>query len=582
MPDFERDREIVLTLIRQGQLTKQQAQAAYQAAKQSGTSILETVVTLGYVTREEVEYAGGQMPEQMLSLQEVEVDTALAHSLTREVAERIRAIPFRRRGDVVEVATADPDDIHALDEVRRATRLRVQAVRVADADISWALETLWSDEETRELDAQYAESTDGLVDGDPVSRLMDAKPIVQLASVLISQAIEQRASDIHIEPMRQGLVVRYRIDGVLKRIMNPDEIVKAALISRLKIMAGMDIAESRLPQDGRFTTTVQKRRVDVRVSSRPTIFGEKLVLRVLDKSRVIVGIDQLGFPPYIARAMDAMLHVSRGMILVVGATGSGKTTTLYSALHRLRSEGVNIESVEDPVEYQLGGINQSHVRPDIGLTFPEQLRSILRQDPDVILVGEVRDSETADMAFRAALTGHLVLSTMHANDAPAALVRCQEMKIEPYLVASALRCVIAQRLTRRVCSRCKTGYSAAEATETVPFLRDLFQTHGIETLYRGEGCDECGQTGFRGRVGLFEMLRMSPALRELVLHGTNEEQAREVAVAEGMELMELDALSKLKEGITGIESLLAIYADRMTEFGDQVTALLQRKPGATG
>jgi len=270
------------------------------------------------------------------------------------------------------------------------------------------------------------------------------------------------------------------------------------------------------------------------------------------------------------------LHVSRGMILVVGATGSGKTTTLYAVLHRLRSEGVNIESVEDPVEYQLGGINQSHVRPDIGLTFPEHLRSILRQDPDVILVGEVRDSETADMAFRAALTGHLVLSTMHANDAPAALVRCQEMKIEPFLVASALRCIIAQRLTRKLCERCKVGYAAADAVADVPFLRDLFAEHGIETLHRGEGCEECGRTGFKGRIGLFEMLRMSPKLRELVLDGTSEEQARAVAVAEGMELMELDALRKLKEGTTGIESLLGIYADRMTEYGEQVTALLRR------
>jgi len=576
MPDFERDREIVLALVRQGQLTKQQAQTAYQAAKQSGTSILDTIVNLGFVAREEVDYATGLMPEELLSLQDVEVDTALAHCLSRDTAERIRAIPFRRKGDTVQVATADPDDVHALDEVRRATRMRVEPVRVADADISWALESLWSDEETKELDAQYAQSTDGLMEGDAITRLMDAKPTVQLASVLISQAIEQRASDIHIEPQRQGLVVRYRIDGVLKRIMNPDEFMKSPLISRIKIMADMNIAESRLPQEGRFTTTVQKRRVDVRVSSRPTVFGEKLVLRVLDKSRVIVGMDQLGFPPSIARGIDAMLHVSRGMILVVGATGSGKTTTLYAALHRLRSEGVNIESVEDPVEYQLGGINQSHVRPDIGLTFPEQLRSILRQDPDVILVGEVRDSETADMAFRAALTGHLVLSTMHANDAPAALVRCQEMKIEPYLVASALRCVIAQRLTRKICEKCKVGYAAAEAIGDVPFLRDLFAEHGIETLYRGEGCEECGQTGFKGRIGIFEMLRMSPKLRELVLDGTSEEQARALAVAEGMELMELDALRKLKEGLTGIESLLGIYADRMTEYGEQVTALLRR------
>jgi type II secretory ATPase GspE/PulE/Tfp pilus assembly ATPase PilB-like protein len=265
------------------------------------------------------------------------------------------------------------------------------------------------------------------------------------------------------------------------------------------------------------------------------------------------------------------------MVAVVGATGSGKTTTLYSCLHRLRSEGVNIESVEDPVEYQLAGINQSYARPDIGLTFAEHLRSILRQDPDVILVGEIRDSETADMAFRAALTGHLVLSTLHANDAPSALVRCQEMKIEPYLVASGLRCIIAQRLARKLCEKCKVAYGAKEAVAEVPFLAELFEKHGIETLYRGNGCEECRNSGFRGRTGLFEMLKMSPEMRRATLGGLDEEQARALAIEAGMEPMELDALRKVKEGITGIESLLGIFADRMMEFGDEVQALLHKQ-----
>ena len=576
MADLEREKEAVLQLVRKGALTKQQAQTAYHAAKQGGTSLLDSLVALGFVTREEVDYATGQIPEQMLSLQQVEINTALVHSLTKEIAERIRAIPFRRRGDLIDVAMSDPDDIHAQDEVARATRGRVHPVRVSDADISWAIETHFAEEETKDLEASYATSTDGLVEGDTIMRLMDAPAVVKLASSLISQAVlEYRASDIHIEPQRQGLVVRFRVDGNLQRVMAPPETIKAALISRLKIMADMNIAESRLPQDGRFSTTVQNRRVDIRVSSRPTIFGEKIVMRVLDKSKVIVGMDQLGFPPYIAKAMGAMLHVSRGLVLVVGATGSGKTTTLYSALHRLRAEGVNIETVEDPVEYQLAGINQAYVRPDIGLTFPEHLRSILRQDPDVILVGEVRDGETADMAFRAALTGHLVLSTLHANDAPSALVRCQEMKIEPYLVASGLRCVIAQRLARRVCEKCKTSYDAKQAVADVPFLAELFEAHGIDTLYRGNGCDECRNTGFRGRTGIFEMLKMSPHMRQGVLGGLDEEKARALALEEGMEPMELDALRKLKTGVTSIESLLGIYADRMTEYGDQMQALLR-------
>ena len=289
MADFEREKEIIIQLVRKGSLSKQQAQTAYQAAKQGGTSILDTVLALGFVTRDEIDYASGQMPDNMLSLQQVEINVAMVHCLTREVVERIRAIPFRRRGDIADVAMSDPDDIHAQDECARATRMRVNPVRVSDADIAWAIETHFVEEETKDLEGEYASSVDGLVEGvDSIARLMDAPAIVKLAASLVSQAVEQRASDIHIEPQRQGLVVRYRIDGVLQRVMAPPETVKAALTSRLKIMADMDIADSRLPQDGRFTTTVQNHRIDVRVASRPTMFGEKIVMRVLDKSKVIV------------------------------------------------------------------------------------------------------------------------------------------------------------------------------------------------------------------------------------------------------------------------------------------------------
>jgi type IV pilus assembly protein PilB len=578
MADFEKERDIVIGLVRQGTLSKQQAQAAYEAAKQNGGSLLEAVVGMGFAVQEEVDELLRRPPGEAMSLRQVEVDTGVAYGISRELAERTRAVPFRRRGDTVEVAMADPEDLHALDEVARALKCRIRAIRASEADIAWAIETYWSQETTKDLDGEYGTSLDGLVEGvDSIARLMDAQPIVRLASVLVSEAVRRRASDIHLEPQRQGLIVRYRIDGVLEKQMQIDEAIKPALVSRLKIMADMDIGESRLPQDGRFTTTVDKRRIDVRASSRPTIFGEKLVLRILDKSQVFVNMDQLGLPNYIAQAMGAVLHVSRGLIACVGPTGSGKTTTLYAALHTLRNEGSNIEAIEDPVEYQLTGVNQAYVRPDIGLTFPEHLRAILRQDPDVILIGEVRDAETADMAFRAALTGHLVLTTLHANDAPSALVRCQEMKIEPYLVASALRCLIAQRLARRVCANCRVEYAAQEVVGEVPFLAELLESRQIASLYRGKGCEECRGTGFRGRVGLYEMLRMTPRLRAMVLAGTTEEQARAVAIEEGMEPMEHDALQKLRAGVTGIESLLSIYADRMTEYGDQLAALLRKR-----
>lgn len=577
MANFDREREVLLAMVRKGSVSKENAQKAYQAARQAGVSALEAVVRMGFAQQDEVDAVAAEMPAEMLSLQQVDIEPGVVHYIDRETAERLRAVPFQRRGDVVDVAMADPDDLHANDELSRAIKARIRPVRVAEADIIWAIESFWSEETTKDLEADYGTSRDGLVDGDPIARLMDAPAIVQLASALISEGVERRASDIHLEPLANGFIVRYRIDGVLEPVMRQKEPIKAPLISRIKIMADMDIAESRVPQDGRFTTTVKKRRIDVRVSSRPTIFGEKLVLRILDKTRVIVSMDKLGFPEGIAQAMKTMLHVSRGLIAVVGPTGSGKTTTLYAALHHLRSDGINIESVEDPVEYQMNGINQAHARPDIGLGFAEHLRSILRQDPDVILVGEMRDRETADMAFRGALTGHLVLTTAHANDAPAALLRFIEMGVEPYLVSSALRCIISQRLARRLCENCRVAYPAETATRDLPILADLLQKHGVDKLYRGRGCERCRNSGYMGRIGLFEMLRMSSKMRDLIHSSRSELEVRELALKEGMEPMEADAVRKMIAGETSIESLLSIYADRMIEFGDEVAVLLDRQ-----
>ncbi|MFQ6099234.1 MAG: GspE/PulE family protein, partial [Armatimonadota bacterium] len=304
--------------------------------------------------------------------------------------------------------------------------------------------------------------------------------------------------------------------------------------------------------------------------------GEKVSLRILDKTALIIQLDQLGLPQDIRDEMDRLLHVSRGMLAVVGPTGSGKTTTLYAALHQLRAKELNIETVEDPVEYQLSGINQGQVKPDIGMGFAEHLRAILRQDPDVILVGEVRDVETADMAFRGALTGHLVLCTLHANDAPATVIRLLELGVERYLVSSALRAVLAQRLARRLCKQCRAPRPAAEVLADTPGLRGLFERHNIEWVYEAEGCESCRETGYHGRIGIFEMMRMTPTIKRHVLEEPTEDSIRDLAVQEGMRTLEEDALEKIRDGIIGMDGLLSIYADRMTEFEEEIAPLLHK------
>jgi type IV pilus assembly protein PilB len=511
-----------------------------------------------------------------VSLRELDIDPELTRLLPREVAQRLKVFPVRARGESLQLAMADPGDVLACDEVARLTQKRVQPVRASAIDISWAIDTYCDPDALADLDAPIG-PVDGLAEGvDDRLRLMDAPAIIRLVSVLIKEAVERRASDIHLEPQRKGLQVRYRVDGVLEKIMTLQEAMQPAVISRIKIMAGMDIGQSRMPQDGRFTTSVGRRRIDVRAATRPTIFGEKVSLRILDKTALIIQLDQLGLPQHIRDEMDRLLHVSRGMLAVVGPTGSGKTTTLYAALHQLRAKELNIETVEDPVEYQLTGINQGQIKPDIGMGFAEHLRAILRQDPDVILVGEVRDIETADMAFRGALTGHLVLSTVHANDAPATVIRLLELGVERYLISSSLRAILAQRLARRVCTECRMAQPASEVLAETPGLRSLFLRHGVEWVYRGAGCDACRGVGFHGRVGIFEMMRMTPRIKAHVLEEPTEDTVRAIAQEEGMRTLEEDALGKMRDGVIGIDGLLGIYADRMTEFEEEIAPLIGR------
>ena len=570
MIDWEREQSILKILLRQKAITTEQAREVYQEGLRDEMSALDLGIQRGYLTHEQVREATGGEATDMASLRDRDIDPQVTNILEPSVGRRLRAFPVAVHQDTLEVAMSDPDNVTAIDEIRRQTGYKVQPVRVADPEIAWAMDTFWTDDDIIDLNESVAGRAEGLSEGvDKIADLSDAPAVVQLASTLITQGVKQGASDIHIESEREGLRVRYRIDGVIGAPNSLPATIKDALISRLKIMASMDIGESRKPQDGRFTTQAAGRRIDVRSALRPTAHGENIVMRLLDKNRLYITFEQLGMSGPLQQQMEALLKASRGLITIVGGTGTGKSTTLYSALHYLRQQSLNIETVEDPIEYQLDGINQAHARPDIGVGFAAHVKAMLRQDPDVVMVGEVRDVETIEAAFQAALTGHLVLTSMHANDAPAAATRMLQMGTEPYLVSSALRAVLAQRLARRVCPDCKISVSVDEALSDSPALQKRLAEHRISVVAQGEGCDRCRGTGFHGRVGLFELMRMTPKLKEMVLGDVDEQAMRHAAIAEGMVQLSSDAMAKLRSGTIGVEALLSLYADLSTEYGDE-------------
>lgn len=575
MIDWEREQEILRILHRQKVITADQAREVYQEAIRSEVSALDLAVQRGFVSREQIWEATGGEARSVASLRDMDIDPGVVNLITPELGRRLRAFPVAVHQDTLEVAMSDPDNVTAIDEIRRQTGYKVKPLRVADPEIAWAMDTYWTNDDIVELDASVAGRAEGLAEGvDRIADLSDAPAVVQLASTLITQGVKMGASDIHVESRRDGLSVRYRVDGVLGEVHTLPATIKDALISRLKIMAGLDIGESRRPQDGRFTTQAAGRRIDVRSALRPTVHGENIVMRLLDKSRLYITFDQLGMSPTLQEQMEALLKVSRGLVAIVGGTGSGKTTTLYAALHYLRQTSVNIETVEDPIEYQLDGVNQATALPHIGVGFAEHVRAMLRQDPDVIMVGEARDQETMEASFRAALTGHLVLTSMHANDAPSATTRMLQMGVEPYLVSSGLRAVLAQRLVRRVCPDCKVSRKVEEVLADAPALQRRLAEHRITVVAEGTGCPRCRQTGFHGRTGLFELMRMTPTLKQMVLDEVDERAMRDTAVSEGMVPMVADAMAKLRAGIIGVEGLLQLYADMSDEYGAAAIEIL--------
>jgi general secretion pathway protein E len=520
----------------------------------------EALVALGAATHEEVLKAvAAQQALPYLSPEELPSTPPVLKELSPQYLRQSIACPIAIDGTTVTVATADPTDPLLLDELRQTLPLTIRLCVAPAPAILEAIERTYGASTALQKIVEGMGTADR--QGDPeddVGHLRDMAfeaPVVRLVNLLLESALAADASDIHIEPFEDSLRVRYRMDGLLYDQEAPPRRLQAALTSRIKIMAEMNIAERRLPQDGRIRVTATGgRRVDIRVSTVPTIHGESIVMRLLDRSSVFLPFDRLGFAPAAARGFEALIHRPHGIVLVTGPTGSGKTTTLYAALDKINRPDLKIITVEDPVEYQLKGINQIPVRPKIGLSFASGLRHIVRQDPDVIMVGEIRDLETAEIAIQAALTGHLVFSTLHTNDAPGAVTRLQDMGCEPYLVSSVLSGVLAQRLVRRVCQACR----APDHPEPTTLLAlGVTDAAGVE-LFHGKGCDDCRGTGYRGRTGIYELFRITEDARSLIVRKAPAGEIRRLAVAQGMVTLREDAWAKACAGLTTVQEILRV------------------------
>ncbi len=541
-------------LLESGLISQAQLDNALTVQKQTGERLGKTLVNLGYITEHAIiEVLEFQLGVPHIELSTMTVDPEVAACIPAALAERYQIVPLKKEGKKITLAMVDPTNFYAIDDVRIITGCEVYPVIAAEREIVQAINESYGVREIVEKAASKIRVDDTLAD--EVEAADDA-PAVSIINSLISQGIKDRASDIHIEPQDKNLRVRFRIDGVLREVVTFPRHTHPSLISRVKIMSEMDIAEKRLPQDGRIKVNESGRDIDIRVSTLPTILGEKAVLRILDKLSVILDINGLGFSADNIDKYRRFYSQPYGMILVTGPTGSGKTTTLYSTLTVVNKPGENIITVEDPVEYRLDGINQVQINPRAGLTFASGLRSILRQDPNIIMVGEVRDGETADIAIRAALTGHLVFTTLHTNDAPGAITRLIDMGVEPFLTASSVLGVVAQRLVRVICPDCKQAYTPEPNSP-----ERLFLGRGPDdklTLHRGTGCLRCGQTGYRGRLAIHEVMPVTPAIRELITRRASAGELSALARQEGMTTMREDGIAKALAGKTTVEEVMRV------------------------
>jgi type IV pilus assembly protein PilB len=553
-------------LVKQNLLTAEQLQKARDETRASGRRLGAQITDLGFLDESDLtDFVAKQYGVPSINLDEFEIDPAVIQLIPEEVATKHTVIPVNRAGSSLILATADPSNIFALDDIKFLTGYNIQPVVAAEEairraidkyyDQSTSLEDVMGDFDDSEIDLIQ---DDDDVDVGELAKASEDAPVVKLVNLILTDAVKKAASDIHIEPYEKTFRVRFRIDGVLYEAMKPPMKLKNAILSRVKIMSELDIAERRLPQDGRIKLKLGRgREMDFRVSVLPTLFGEKIVLRLLDKSTLQLDMTKLGFELDQLQVFKNSIHQPYGMVLVTGPTGSGKTTTLYSALSELNQVSDNLSTAEDPVEFNLTGINQVQMHEEIGLNFAAALRSFLRQDPDIIMVGEIRDFETAEISVKAALTGHMVLSTLHTNDAPSTVNRLLNMGIEPFLVASSVNCIVAQRLARRVCEECRetdpevtgealieAGMSDEDAAKVVPVL--------------GKGCRNCSDTGFKGRLAVYEVMDIKEELKEYVLNGASALELKREAIRLGMQTLRQSALGKLAEGITTLGEVLRV------------------------
>jgi len=552
-------------LLKGNLISADQLRSALETQEKTRERIGTVLVKAGHIKEEELlAFLGRQFNLPVVDLSKYEVNSEVVRLLPEEMVQKHLALPINRIGAKMIVAVADPSNMAIIDGIGFKTGYSVELVLASERDITAAINKFFDRSMEfkniiSELDEDLEVIREEDIDAGDAERSVDDAPVVKLANYLLTEAIKRRASDIHIEPYEREFRVRYRVDGVLYEIMRPPLRLRGALSSRLKIMASLDIAERRLPQDGRIKMKMGKgREMDFRVSTLPTIYGEKIVLRLLDKASLQLDMTKLGFEAEPLTYFTEAIHRPYGMILVTGPTGSGKTTTLYSALSELNKVSDNISTAEDPVEYNFAGINQVQMKEEIGLTFAASLRSFLRQDPDIIMVGEIRDYETAEIAVKAALTGHLVLSTLHTNDAPSTVTRLLNMGIEPFLVSSSLNLIVAQRLARRVCGNCreevrippKALVDAGMKPERIKLAKPA----------KGKGCDDCNGTGFRGRVALYEVMPVKEELKEMVLRGGSAIDIKREAVRLGMKTLRQAGISKVEEGVTTLEEVLRVTA----------------------
>ena len=577
------DEKLAQALVQRGVIT----QDDLQEARALGGPLTQALLRLGHVAAHEIAPVVRSLGEEQVpaappaaappgaqrpapsrrrgALDDYEIDPAAVGAIPRSLAEEHQVLPLNLSAERIQLAMADTTNVIAIDAVRLHTRRHVVPVQVDAEELQAAIAMYYTAhararaavaQHARDLSASVSEYAEGTgVDGELLS-LLDQAPVVRVVETLVRNAVRMQASDIHIEPRADGVQVRYRLDGVLETQTRLPKDMQRLVLSRIKILADENIAETRLPQSGRFEFVLDEKLIDLRVSTLPTFWGEKAVLRLLDKSQVFVALPQLGFQGETLEHLERLLRMPQGLILVTGPTGSGKSTTLYAALHTLNDDTKNITTVEDPIEYEIEGLNQVQVHPRIGLDFAAALREILRQDPDIILVGEIRDLETAQMTFRAAMTGHLVLSTLHTNDAPSAATRLADMGLQPYLVASTLSGVLAQRLVRKICTHCRAPHEVTPQEMTALGLSE--EQAAKLRFFWGRGCPHCRNTGYSGRIAVYELLTMNDEIRRALSRGEDASALRQIALKGGMKPLRWDGLNKIHQGITTAQEVISV------------------------